>query len=87
MNDDLIIRNIPFVYHILHKYYPTYVKDEDIIQCGMLGLVKASQHYDESKGKFSTYAGVIIRREIYKEIKRREKDKNTISYEALIGEK
>ena len=84
MNDELIVNNIPFVYHMVHKYYPTYANDEDVVQAGMLGLVKAAKNYDATKGKFSTYAGVIIKREIGKELKGREEDKNTLSLEGLI---
>lgn len=71
------------VYYLVHKYYPTYAKDEDIIQSGMLGLVKAANNYDDSKSKFSTYAGVVICREIAQELKNREKEKQTISLERL----
>lgn len=71
------------VYYLVHKYYPRYAKDEDVIQCGMLGLVKAANNYDSSKSKFSTYAGVIICREIAQELKRRENDKQTVSLERL----
>lgn len=82
--EKLIEDNMPFVYYIIHKHYPTYSKDDDVIQAGMLGLVKAANNYDPEKGKFSTYAGVIIRREIGKELKSREDSKNTISLEGWL---
>lgn len=75
--------NIPFVYYIIHKYYPTFAKDEDIIQSGMVGLVKAANKFDSTKGKFSTYAGVIIKNEIAKELKLRVNDSQTVSLDQL----
>lgn len=83
--DKLIQDNIPFVYYIIHKYYPTFSKDEDIIQSGMVGLVKAANKFDASKGKFSTYAGVIIKNEIAKELKLRVNDSITIPLSQLQG--
>lgn len=82
--DELINENLPFVYHIIHKYYPKYIKDEDVIQAGMLGLVKSAQHFNPDKGKFSTYAGVIIRNEINRELKSRTNDYNTVSLDRMI---
>ena len=81
--DELITQNMPFVYYLIHKYYPGYAKDEDIIQCGMLGLVKACQKYDPDKGKLSTYADKFIRHEINVELRDREKHKNVISLTEL----
>lgn len=84
MNDKLITENIKLVYFLIHKYYPKYIKDEDVIQSGKLGLVQAAKHYDKEKGKFSTYASVIICREIGKELKKRVGDKLNVSYEFLV---
>lgn len=82
--DQLICDNLPFVYHIIHKYFPKYIKDEDVIQAGMLGLVKSAQHFNPDKSKFSTYAGVIIKNEIIRELKSRSDDYNTVSLEQMI---
>lgn len=71
--EQLILDNQNLVYHIVRKEYPTFIYDEDIVQCGMVGLCKAADAFDESKAKFSTYAGRCIRNEIYKEfLKRKE---------------
>lgn len=80
----LIIDNIPLAYYMVHKYYPTFSKDDDIIQAALLGLTKASEKFDERKGKFSTYAGVIIRNEIARELKRRLKEQANISLDMLL---
>ena len=69
------------VYFIIHKFYPNLIMDEDIIQCGMLGLCKAVQTWDESKSKFSNYAGCCIGYDIKNELKRRKRQINTISLE------
>ena len=74
------------VYYIVSKDYPTFIRDEDIIQCGMLGLCKAAQSWDESKAKFSTYAGKCIRNEINQEFIRRKPHSKNISLETKVGE-
>ena len=57
----LIEDNMNLVYFVIHKYYPSFSKDEDLIQEGFWGLCKAADMYDESKGfKFSTYATKAI---------------------------
>lgn len=71
------------MYRVINEHYYKYRKDEDVIQSGMLGLCEAANNYDPEKGKFSTYACVCIRREIARELKRRDKDKFTISLEDL----
>lgn len=84
--DDLITENMKLVYYIVSKDYPTFIRDEDIIQSGMLGLCKAAQSWDESKAKFSTYAGKCIRNEINQEFIRRKPHSKNISLEIKIGE-
>ena len=80
----LIEDNMNLVYALVSREYPTYLQDEDIIQCGMLGLCQAADKFDESKGKFSAFAWFCIRNEIIREFKRREKHTGVLSldYEA-----
>ena len=81
MNKDqqkLVEDNLNLVYFIVNKYYPTYIQDEDIIQCGMLGLCKASEQWDETVA-FSTYATVCIRNEIRYELRKRKKHNGCLS--------
>ena len=66
-NKELIADNLRLVYHIVHEHYPTFKNDEDIVQCGMVGLCKAANTWDANKGVFSTYACKCIRNEINKE--------------------
>lgn len=67
------------VYSLVSKEYPTYIHDEDIIQCGMLGLCKAAEKWDESKSQFSTFAWRCIRNEIAQEFMRRAKHQGVLS--------
>ena len=67
------------VYALVSREYPTYLHDEDIIQCGMLGLCQAADKWDENKAKFSDFAWYCIRHEIIKEFKRRAKHQGVLS--------
>lgn len=60
----LIEDNMKLVYYLVNKHYPTYLKNEDVIQEGMVGLCKAADTFDESKGKFVTFAGRCILNQI-----------------------
>ena len=72
------------VHHLISKEYPTYMYDEDIVQCGMLGLCRAAEKFDENKGKFSTYATFYIRAEIQDEFRRRMKHQGVLSLDYEI---
>ena len=55
--------HIGLVYHIAKKY--TNIEFDDAISAGSLGLVKAANTFDESRGfKFATYASRCINNEI-----------------------
>lgn len=75
----LIEDNMNLVYSLVSKEYPTYLYDDDIIQCGMLGLCKAAEKWDESKSGFSTFAWRCIRNEIVSEFRRRAKHQGVLS--------
>lgn len=81
----LIEDNINLVYYIVSHDYPTYLRDEDIIQSGMLGLCKAANAWGE-QGTFSTYAGKCIRNEIGQEFIRRKSHSKDISLESTVNE-
>tara|TARA_R100000808_G_scaffold5713_1_gene17220 strand:+ start:50291 stop:50806 length:516 start_codon:yes stop_codon:yes gene_type:complete len=55
---------------------------EDYIQVGLIGLLKAIRNYDSEKSKFSTFATVCIRNEIFR-YTRKNKPK-TIPVDAKI---
>lgn len=75
----LIEDNMNLVYSYVSKYYPTYLQDEDIIQCGMLGLCKAAEAWDETQSKFSTFAFKCIGNEIRYEFRKRAKHYGVLS--------
>lgn len=75
----LIEDNMNLVYFLVNKYYPTFNMDEDIIQCGMEGLCKAANTWEEGKSEFSTYASKCVLHEIYKEFQRRCRHKDVMS--------
>lgn len=82
----LIEDNLNLVYSVVSKEYPTYLRDDDIIQSGMLGLCKAAERWDESKSKFSTYAWKCIRNEINQEFINRKPHSKNISLSTKVGE-
>lgn len=85
-NDKLIEDNMTLVYYLVKRYYPKFLFDEDIIQCGMVGLVKAAQTWDESKSKFSSYSSFCILNEIRQEFIRRSKYSTDTSLEKNVCE-
>lgn len=75
----LIEDNMNLVYHVVHRNYPTYIDDEDIVQCGMLGLCKAADKWEDGKSQFSTFACKCIRNEIAMEFRKRAKHQGVLS--------
>ena len=66
--------NMKLVYTVIHRYFPNFCGDEDLVQIGMLGLVKAANTFDENRGtSFSTYACHCIKTEIYNEFRNRKR--------------
>ncbi len=60
-----------------HLYYMLGGDIEDIIQEGMIGLYKAIQSYDETKGaSFKTFADICVNRQIITAIKTANRRKN-----------
>lgn len=56
-------------YHLLARLPPS-VQLDDLLQVGMIGLLEAARHYDESKGAtFETYAGIRIRGHMLDEVR------------------
>ena len=82
MNEQIrpsVEENMDLVYFLIRLYYPTYIYDEDIVQCGMVGLCKAAETWNEDKGTFSTYASKCIRNHIRKEFQYRNRHSNMLS--------
>ena len=63
--DEYIESNIPLVHSIANRFRGRGAEYEDLFQAGCLGLVKAFDNFDESRGcQFSTYAVPVIMGEI-----------------------
>lgn len=61
----IIERNLRLVAHIIKKYPVSSAEQEDLISIGTIGLIKAVNTFDDSKGvKLATYASKCIENEI-----------------------
>ncbi|WP_457567701.1 sigma-70 family RNA polymerase sigma factor [Desulfurobacterium sp.] len=65
---ELVLEHLPLVKKIANKIYrriPEGIVDfDDLVNTGVIGLMKAIDRYDERKANFSTYAYIRIRGEI-----------------------
>jgi RNA polymerase sporulation-specific sigma factor len=81
-----IIDNMGLVHYVLHKYFPLYIDNQDNIQNGYVGLIKAVDSFDESTGNtFSTYASRCIFNEIAMDLRRRNKYAKDISLYTVLA--
>lgn len=74
--NQLIENNVKLVYYCfnrLHKDSFVEKYKDDLIQEGMLGLMKAANTFDSEKGRFSTYAAMCIRNEMFMFMRRMRK--------------
>ena len=63
--DDFIARNLPLVHSLANRFRGRGIDYEELFAAGSLGLVKAYDKFDESRGLcFSTYAVPVILGEI-----------------------
>lgn len=57
-------------YHLVSRL-PASVDVDDLIQAGMIGLLEAAKHYDDSMGaSFETYAGIRVRGAMLDEVRK-----------------
>lgn len=82
--EELYFKNEALVYHVLHKKFPMSRFDDDFQQIARLGLWKACLRYDETKGKFSTYAVPAIENEIKMELRKMSRKPTETSLDTLI---
>ena len=78
--------NLKLVYFTISNYYPTLIGDSDIVSSGYMGLCKATLKWDESRGKFTTFAIKCIRNSIRIELRNRRKQPDCISLETPISD-
>ena len=66
----LMVKRI--AHHLLGRL-PRSVQLDDLMQAGMVGLLEAAIHYDDTKGaSFETYAGIRIRGHMLDEVRRND---------------
>lgn len=81
----LVNHNMRLVAHIIKKYYSNYSDQEDIISIGTIGLIKAINTFDYTKGtRLATYASRCIENEIFMHFRTRKKNSQEISMDEPI---
>ena len=76
----LIERNLRLVVYIAKKFDNTGIGVEDLISIGTIGLIKAANSFNSSKGtKFATYASRCIENEILMHFRQKRKSMQDIS--------
>ena len=81
----LVEHNLRLVPHIVKKYHNLDREKEDMISIGVIGLIKAINTYDISKGhRLVTYAARCIENELLMMLRQEKKtSKNTSLYEPI----
>ena len=75
----LIEHNLRLVAHMIKKYYANSKDQDELISIGTVGLIKAVNTFDASKGsKFATYAGRCIENEILMHFRGQKKTANDV---------
>ena len=83
----LINHNLRLVAHIVKKYNNS-LEADDLISVGTIGLIKAVDSFDNSKGVLlSTYASRCIENEILMLIRANKKHKDTVSLNMVLSPK
>ena len=81
----LVNHNMRLVAHIIKKYYSNYSDQEDIISIGTIGLIKAINTFDYTKGtRLATYASRCIENEIFMHFRTRKRNAQEISMDEPI---
>lgn len=82
--DELVTNNIKLVYHVIHRNFPSFGRDEDVFQEGCIGLVKAADSFDESKGEFRNYAYTSILNTIRNYFSRNKQEVDVLSLDYMV---
>lgn len=76
----LIEHNLRLVAHIIKKYYANAQNQEDLVSIGTIGLIKAVDTFDETKGpRLATYAARCIENEILMHFRAAKKTAQDVS--------
>lgn len=78
--NELIEHNLRLVAHIIKKYYSTAADQDDLISIGTIGLIKAVNTFDYTKGiRLATYASRCVENEILMHFRAGKKSAQDIS--------
>jgi len=81
----LIEHNLRLVAHIVKKYYNNVLEQEDLISVGSIGLIKAVETFDCTKGiRLATYASRCIENEILMYFRAGKKSAQDVSFSEPI---
>jgi RNA polymerase sporulation-specific sigma factor len=82
----LIERNLRLVAHVVKKFESTREDKEDLISIGTIGLIKAINTFESSKGaRLATYAAKCVENEVLMHIRASKKNKQEVSINEPIG--
>ena len=84
--NSLIIENLGLVKFSMNKLNLSGKDIEELEAIGRIGLVKAANSYDQTKSKFSTYAIICIRNEIFKSFRSSNKHLGVLSLDEDIND-
>lgn len=77
---ELIEHNLRLVAHIIKKYHNTAADQDDLISIGTIGLIKAVNTFDHTKGtRLATYASRCIENEILMHFRASKKNAQDVS--------
>ncbi len=77
--EKLIMHNLRLVAHITKKYQASAEEMEDYISIGIIGLVKAVDTFDASRGRLATYACRCIDNELLMMFRAKKKTSKEVS--------
>lgn len=83
--NELIKIYFPLVSVNAQNYFLIGAEKEDLIQEGLLGLLKAIKYYKSEKSSFNTFAILCIRSQIFSAIKLANSKKNMALNEAILN--
>ncbi len=80
-HNKLIEHNLRLVAHIIKKYYSKSNEQEDLISIGTIGLIKAVENFDFTKGtRFATFGAKCIENEILMYFRSQKKTLGDVSF-------
>ncbi|SET11050.1 RNA polymerase sigma factor [Natronincola peptidivorans] len=78
--EKLIQEYIPFITKIISNQLGRYIEieNDDVFSIGLMAFNESIDKYDETKGKFLTFAAVVIRNRVIDEFRRESKKASTV---------